>query len=226
MIIETLKRFIASLLLHYILGWRMKGENKSFNLIQNGKHMIIYMNTHIIDKIICELFCMAYNIPAIATKIETMKDSPTIIETIVINKSENNVSSYIINELSNMKNYAYLPQIEEIMKDNDKDIINPLYFNIAQKAGTDLYMIRLDFSSNTIHVEELATDIYIQTNSHNTLKKLIHNKLKNEKPFNPNAFDINTINYLPRFMNYKKSFLLMLPPLYVAYVTMYAITYM
>jgi hypothetical protein len=220
----TIKRILASFILTKILGWEISKNYNTYFQYRKGRHVWIYAHTSTYDGILGYLAYVAYDIPVVGVAKMELSQLPVLgyfmrkMDVVFIDRIRNtNTAKYISDELDKKKNFVFVISPEG-SRHKVKDIRSGFYY-IAANTKADLHMISINYETQTIDVNELATNSIIQTTTYDNIKTLVTNEMEKESPYHPEDYHLlNKQNIKTSIINIYRSWLIYLPPLTVLYI--------
>src|SRR5579872_6384925 len=167
----TLKRLLASIVLFNILGWKITQSYNSCFQYRKDRHVMIYAHTTAYDAIIGYLVYTAYDIPVIGVAKQELSQIPILgyimkqMDVIFIDRVRNtNTAKFISDELDKRRNFVFVISPEG-SRNKVKDIRSGFYY-IAANTHSNLNIIRLNYETQTITIDNIASAHMIQTLSY------------------------------------------------------------
>ena len=177
-------RYLSLFFVKYVLGWRIIGDTSNYDYYKSGKHVVLFNYTSIFEMILGYLLINIFDIKIHICSDNSSQFIPSNIE--IINGNDNDKIKYLLSK----NDFVYVTQ------DNA---------NIAKSINADINIVLLDFENNTIRQKEIASDIIIQNQPFEEIKKIYSDLLKN-----------SSVN--KSLINIKHSILILIPPLVVIYI--------
>lgn len=216
------RRFIATLILKHILGWRINRNYDSYEQLRKGRHVMVYAHTSVCDPLIGYLVAIAYDLPLIGVAKRELCDVPFLgrfirrMSAIFIDRQKNtNTTKYISEELDKITHFVFA-----ISPEGTRSLTNDLksgFFYIAEKTRADLWIAHFDFENQVFSVEEIVNDVVIQTTEYRKIKELVETEIKKEKPYHPDRcylVDPDTMKKTS-LIGIKRTVLIYIPPFIV-----------
>lgn len=220
----TIKRLLASLILFNILGWRMTQSYNSCFQYRKDRHVIIYAHTSSYDAIIGYLIYTAYDIPVVGVAKQELSQVPILgylmkhMDVIFIDRVRNtNTAKFISDELDKKRNFVFVIAPEG-SRNKMKDIRSGFYY-ISANTHSNLHIIRLNYESQTITIDNIASANMIQTLSYDKIKNITIDEMKKECPYHPDSYHLITKpDSKTSIININRSWLIYVLPLIVLYI--------
>jgi len=224
--IRSIKRFMALVLLKYILGWSIDKTYDEYKLLRNGKHIVTYTHTGDYETIIGCLLAHAYDLPFVVIakdelgKIPIISNLFSLLSHMIFIDRKSNVSatSFIANHLKTKSNFVLLIAPEGSRKRVDD--IKSGFYHIALETESDIYHVAVDFENHIITTSCIANNAIVQTSSYTKIKILVENEMKKDKPYHPERCHLVNPTKICRtsLFNTNNSILIYIPPIIVLIV--------
>jgi len=223
-IIVTLKRIFATFILIKILGWKITRTYNAYFQYRKGRHIIVYAHTSAYDAVLGYLMCVMYDIPMIGVGKKELTEIPIFgwfmkqMSMIFIDRKKNtNTAKYISDELDKYKNFVFVIAPEGTR--NRTDDIKSGFYYIGVNTRAYLHIARIDYTHQTLCVDEIASDVIFQSSPYDQIKALVIDEMKKEKPYYPkNCHLVEDKSIKTSLININRSWLIYIPPLMVTYI--------
>lgn len=223
-IFVTLRRLLATFVLSKLMGWKITRSYNAYFQYRKGRHIIIYAHTSVYDDMLGYLMCIMYDIPMVGvgkkelTEIFILGWFMRQMNMIFIDRKKNtNTTQYISNALDKYKNFVFVIAPEGTR--NKVDDIKSGFYYIGVNTRANLHIAKIDYSNQMISVDEIASDIELQTSNYDQIKKLVVTEMKKEKPYCPDQCHlIEDKSFRTSLINVNRSWLIYLPPFIVFYI--------
>ena len=223
-IIVTLKRLLATFILFNLLGWKITRSYNAYFQYRKGRHIIVYTHTSIYDAIIGYLVCVIYDIPMVGVGKKELAEIPIFgwflkqMNMIFIDRKKNtNTAKYISDELDKYKNFVFV-----IAPEGTRSKVNDIksgFYHIGINTRSHLHLAKINYSDQTISVDELASDVFLQTQEYDKIKSIVIEEMKNEKPYCPDHCHlIEDKSIKTSLFNIRRSCIIYIPPMIVMYI--------
>lgn len=223
-IFVTIRRLFTKFILSNLMGWKITRSYNSYFPYRKGRHVIIYAHTSAYDAVIGYLMCVMYDIPMVGVGKKELTEIPILgwfmrnMNMIFIDRKKNtNTTKYISDALNKYKNFVFVIAPEGTR--NRVDDIKSGFYYIGVNTQAHLHIARLDYSNQTVSVDEIASDIELQTINYDKIKERVIAEMKKEKPYYPeHCHMVEDKSIKTSLINVKRSWLIYLPPLIVIYI--------
>lgn len=210
-----LKRFLASIILFYILGWKTDKGFNSYYPYRRGKHIITYANASRLDQTLGVLFCISYDIPYISVGAQEVENIPVLgyvlkrAGIIFIDRMRNtNTVKYISERLKIHENFVFAVTLTSEKTKTRNIKIKPKFYQLAYDTHANVHIMKIDFTTQTVSMERIVPDTIIQTQTYEKIKEIMLEAIQKEKSYDLSSFRTSIINV-------NRSILTYMPPLIV-----------